>query len=229
MICRCPDCGLRTLTPSSTWNETRTKVLWACQNDKCGGEDGAWLDWGEPPKADATAIRALPSPLASEGARSAVTAPNHGGRTEALNGSGGEGSNIRTVPRRRGEIDLGEIVSAVCGEFVVPIDWFFGDGRHRTVVLSRTMVSYIARRLTLHSLPELAERLRAGRIQQHSTISTQIKNLTKLSGRTVRAYIGDDPSLNDPLLDSLIGDVAERIEARLTSATDIGKVSQKES
>jgi chromosomal replication initiator protein len=60
-------------------------------------------------------------------------------------------------------------VSEVCRGLNVDLSDFMGKGRHQRVVLARSLCSYICRRLTTLSFPEIARAM--GRTN-HSTVIT---------------------------------------------------------
>lgn len=85
-------------------------------------------------------------------------------------GSGGAGTRIRRP------LTAEEIVAEVCRELSVDLADFMGKGRHKRVVLARSLVSSISRKLTTMSFPEIARSM--GR-SNHSTIITAQKRLDR--------------------------------------------------
>lgn len=71
------------------------------------------------------------------------------------------------APRRPIHVDT--IASEVCAYLRVDLTEMMGRGRHKRVVLARSMTAYLSRRLTTLSYPEIA---RAMRRPNHSTIIT---------------------------------------------------------
>jgi len=81
-----------------------------------------------------------------------------------------------SAPRLRKPITAEIIVGEICRELAVDIADFMGKGRHKRVVLARSLVSSISRRLTTMSFPEIARSM--GRTN-HSTIITAQKRLDR--------------------------------------------------
>jgi chromosomal replication initiator protein len=80
----------------------------------------------------------------------------------------------RPVPPRPIRVPL--IASTVCRSLGVDLSDLMGRGRHKRVVLARSLVSYLARRLTSHSYPEIARALNR---QNHSTIVTACQRMER--------------------------------------------------
>jgi chromosomal replication initiator protein len=82
------------------------------------------------------------------------------------------------------------IVAEVCRELSVDLGDFVGKGRHKRVVLARSLVSSLSRKLTTMSFPEIARAM--GR-SNHSTIITAQKRLDRLlseeAGRPLPAEV----------------------------------------
>lgn len=68
------------------------------------------------------------------------------------------------------------IVAEVCRELAVDLNDFMGKGRHKRVVLARSLVASLSRRLTTMSFPEIARAM--GR-SNHSTIITAQKRIDR--------------------------------------------------
>ncbi|UCD76376.1 MAG: AAA family ATPase [Phycisphaerales bacterium] len=75
-----------------------------------------------------------------------------------------------------GPIRMATVVEVVCRSLGVQRNDLMGSSRHRRVVLARGLVAHLARELTTHSYPEIAEAL--GRVH-HSTIHTAAQRLRK--------------------------------------------------
>lgn len=93
-------------------------------------------------------------------------------------------------PRLRRPITAEVIVGEVCRELSVDLNDFMGKGRHKRVVLARSLVSSLSRKLTTMSFPEIARAM--GR-SNHSTIITAQKRLdrqiTDDAGRPLNAEV----------------------------------------
>jgi chromosomal replication initiator protein len=84
------------------------------------------------------------------------------------------GGNARPATRR--PVRIGDILGIVCTEVGVQSSEVLAAGRHRRVVLARTLTAALARDLTTHSFPEIARAL--GR-DNHSTIITACQRLKR--------------------------------------------------
>jgi len=73
-------------------------------------------------------------------------------------------------------IRFAAIVDSVCGELHVQPAELRGTSRHRQVVLARSLVVYLARRLTTMSYPDIARQL--GK-RNHSTVVTAAQRIEK--------------------------------------------------
>ena len=73
-------------------------------------------------------------------------------------------------------IRISDIIHVVCERLQVPKSELMGRGRHRKVVLARSLVAYLGRDLTTMSYPELARAI--GR-DYHSTVHTAERRLKK--------------------------------------------------
>lgn len=67
------------------------------------------------------------------------------------------------------QVRLGAVIDAVCSHLSVSRADLLGQGRHRRVVLARSMVAYLSREMTTQSFPEIAQAM--GR-ENHSTVHT---------------------------------------------------------
>ncbi|MDX2131931.1 MAG: DnaA/Hda family protein [Planctomycetota bacterium] len=84
--------------------------------------------------------------------------------------------------RLRRPVTAETIIGEICRELGVDLHDFMGKGRHKRVVLARSLVASISRRLTTMSFPEIARAM--GR-SNHSTVITAQKRLDK--------QVADDP------------------------------------
>ena len=76
----------------------------------------------------------------------------------------------------RTPVRLGEIIASVCERLGIEPDELLGRGRHRRVVLARSLVVHLARELTTLSFPEIARGL--GR-ENHSTVHTAARRIER--------------------------------------------------
>lgn len=79
-----------------------------------------------------------------------------------------------SAPGPRTPVRLGEIIDSVCTRLGIEPDELLGRGRHRRVVLARSLVVHLARSLTTLSFPEIARGL--GR-ENHSTVHTAARRI----------------------------------------------------
>ncbi|HAW96212.1 MAG TPA: hypothetical protein DCX60_08050 [Phycisphaerales bacterium] len=79
-----------------------------------------------------------------------------------------------SAPGPRTPVRLGEIIDSVCQRLGIEPDELLGRGRHRRVVLARSLVVHLARSLTTLSFPEIARGL--GR-ENHSTVHTAARRI----------------------------------------------------
>lgn len=96
--------------------------------------------------------------------------------------------------RPAGPIRITEIVDRVSSRLGVEREEVMGSGRHRRVVLARSMVVFLARELTTQSFPEIARAL--GR-DTHSTAHTAAKRIEQMLADGERVEVSD-PSLAGP-------------------------------
>jgi len=99
-----------------------------------------------------------------------------------------------TVNRPSGPIRMTDIVQRVVARLGVERDDVLGSGRHRRVVLARSLAVYLARQLTTQSYPEIARAL--GR-DTHSTAHTAARRIEQMLADGERVETGD-PSLAGP-------------------------------
>lgn len=81
-----------------------------------------------------------------------------------------------------------DIADAVCESLEVSKAEVLGAGRHKRVVLARSMIAFLARRLTTRSFPEIAKDLRR---PSHSSVVTACKRLAAQIERNEHADAGD--------------------------------------
>lgn len=81
-----------------------------------------------------------------------------------------------SAPKMRRPLTAEAIVADICRELSVDLNDFMGKGRHKRVVLARSLVSSLSRKLTTMSFPEIARAM--GR-SNHSTIITAQKRLDR--------------------------------------------------
>lgn len=107
-----------------------------------------------------------------------------------------------------GPIRLAIIVDVVCQRLNVQKTDLTGSSRHRRVVLARGLVAHLARELTTHSYPEIAQAL--GRTH-HSTIHTAARRLRR---QLEEDYMVTLPGTDSPIeikevVDQLIGAIRQ--------------------
>ncbi len=78
--------------------------------------------------------------------------------------------------RPRRPISVSQVAKTVCAELNVELSEVLGRGRHRLVVLARSMVALLSRELTTMSYPEIARALNR---KNHSTIVTACQRLRR--------------------------------------------------
>lgn len=97
--------------------------------------------------------------------------------------AGGGGDGRRPVRPVR----FTHIIDEVCRVLRVDASELFGKGRHKRVVLARSMCAALGRSLTTMSYPEIARGL--GR-PNHSTVITAVKRLERQMGNEATASVG---------------------------------------
>ena len=112
---------------------------------------------------------------------------------------------IRPVP-------IQSIIGAVCDALRVPGESFYGKTRHPVTVLARMLVVTLARRLTLHSYPELAREMNR---PNHSTPITEARRFIEQRGKTMQEYVGSHMTCPDMTLEQL----ADRLASGLVDGT----------
>ena len=106
-------------------------------------------------------------------------------------------------------VRLAAVIEGVCARLAVPKADILASGRHRRVVLARGLVAYLARELTTHSFPEIAQAM--GR-SNHSTIHTADQRLRRQLHENESVDLGaGDPAINlKELIDQLRRAIIER-------------------
>jgi chromosomal replication initiator protein len=104
-------------------------------------------------------------------------------RALGISGDGSPESGPAPALRPRRPIAADTIVSEVCRGLNVEVGAFMGKGRHQRVVLARSMCSYVCRKLTTLSFPEIARAM--GR-SNHSTVITAYRRVE----RDMKAKLG---------------------------------------
>lgn len=98
-------------------------------------------------------------------------------RALGLDDSGAGASPHAASPGRlRRPVTAEAIVTEVCRELAVELPDFMGKGRHKRVVLARSLVASLSRKLTTMSFPEIARAM--GR-SNHSTIITAQRRIDR--------------------------------------------------
>jgi len=111
------------------------------------------------------------------------------------------GESPTSKPRKPVRINL--IAQTVCDELGVELSELYGQGRHRLVVLARSLTACLCRDLTTQSYPEIARALNRG---NHSTVVTACQ-------RTRRAIEkGDVRDAGAALGVMHLGELRERLE-----------------
>lgn len=100
------------------------------------------------------------------------------------------------------------IISVVCQQLGVDPADFAGRGRHHRVVLARSLVAVLARRLTTLSFPEIARAM--GR-PNHSTIITAYQRLTR------QMEAAQPCNLEGPFTGLTLAQLADRLAAMITA------------
>lgn len=111
------------------------------------------------------------------------------------NGEGGEHVGLLLVEQvlkdhtwqAAAPIRIGTIVDAVCSRLSVCRGDLTSTGRHRRVVLARSLVAFLGRELTTMSFPEIAQAM--GRAH-HSTIHTAANRLSRQLAANERVTLG---------------------------------------
>lgn len=113
----------------------------------------------------------------------------------------GGGESRRPVP-------IALILERVCRSLRVDASDLMGRGRHARVVLARALVTYLARRLTTMSYPEIARSMNR---PNHSTVITAFNRVTRQMSEGETVAGGSD------MVDVTIKSLAERLEREVVS------------
>jgi len=81
-----------------------------------------------------------------------------------------------TSLRRMRPIKVITIAGVVCRALNVELSELYGDGRHKRVVLARSLTAYLSRLMTTLSFPEIAQEMKR---PNHSTIITACQRMKK--------------------------------------------------
>jgi len=84
------------------------------------------------------------------------------------------GSTLASRPAR--PVRVSQVIDAVCDALSVDPSDVLGRGRHKRVVLARSLVSYLARQVTTMSFPEIAQAMNRS---NHSTVVTAAQRVAK--------------------------------------------------
>ncbi|GAB4384918.1 MAG: chromosomal replication initiator protein DnaA [Phycisphaerales bacterium] len=84
-------------------------------------------------------------------------------------------------------IQIETILRVVCAELGVQMNELLGQGRHRRVVLARSMAALLARELTTRSYPEIAKAMAR---PSHSTIVSAIGRISKQMAANATVSVG---------------------------------------
>ncbi len=142
----------------------------------------------------------------SRGERGAIDA---GVVARALELRAGRGQGADDAVRVDRPIPLEVIARTVCRELGVEMSDLMGKGRHKRVVLARSMVAQTARSLTTRSYPEIA-RVMARR--NHSTVITAHQRVRR---QIEAGQVVDVGSAHDGLS---MGELGERLEREIRAA-----------
>lgn len=112
-------------------------------------------------------------------------------------------------PAARKPIPVSLIAEVVCEQMGIELSDLFGDGRHRQVVLARSVAAVLARSLTSQSFPEIA---RAMNRRNHSTIITAHQRGTKLVEEGVTRDAG--PRLGELSVSTLVQNLKDEVLRR---------------
>lgn len=114
---------------------------------------------------------------------------------------------------RRRSVSVQLIASEVCAELGVDQTELHGSGRHRRVVLARSLTAFLARELTNKSFPEIARAM--GR-PSHSTVVTAAKRIKDQIDEGARISLADQPGMES--IESGIADLAEKLTHAIAQA-----------
>ncbi|MEM1184538.1 MAG: DnaA/Hda family protein [Planctomycetota bacterium] len=122
-------------------------------------------------------------------------------------GAAGDGASGRGAIGS-GRASIRAIVDASADALGVSVSELMGRGRHRRVVLARSIASYLCREMTNHSTPEIAVKL--GR-PNHSTVVTASRRLASKMEASERVSVGC--SSDGLLVSDLVAQVRRRVSA----------------
>lgn len=108
----------------------------------------------------------------------------------------------------RRPIAIESVIDEVCRALSVDLDRLMGKGRHKRVVLARSMIAFLARKLTTMSFPEIARAM--GR-PNHSTVITAQRRLEKDLNANPDAPLGPELCPANPSCG--LRDLAEQLTA----------------
>lgn len=109
-------------------------------------------------------------------------------------------------PRPARPVRVPAIAQCICRELGVELSDIMGRGRHKRVVLARSVTAFLSRSMTSHSYPEIG---RAMNRQNHSTIVTACQ-------RIERAIAAGEQCDAGPDLDGVrIADLVDRLRAEI--------------
>lgn len=119
------------------------------------------------------------------------------------------------VARARRPIQISVIIAEACRALQVDPSDLGGRGRHKRVVMARSLISYLARRLTTLSFPEIARALSR---PNHSTVITAYQRV--LAHLESRGHEDLGPELGVEFTGVGLADLAERLSTAVTKASD---------
>lgn len=114
-------------------------------------------------------------------------------------------------------IPMHVIISEVCREFRVEHDAFTGTGRHKRVVMARSVCAYLARSLTTFSFPEIARHM--GRPTHSTVLSAAARVKSRIDGADNAGELGKE--LGAEFAGLLLREVCDRL------ARDIRRVADR--
>jgi len=121
-----------------------------------------------------------------------------------------EADQVTGPLRARRPIAIETVISEVCTALCVELSELMGRGRHKRVVLARSLVAYLGRKLTTLSFPELARSM--GR-PNHSTVITAQKRLQSHLDVPLRDQI--DILLPPDIAGTSLGELADILAQRI--------------
>ncbi len=127
-----------------------------------------------------------------------------------------ESDHAPTVTRPRRPIAIETVIAEVCAALCVELSELMGRGRHKRVVLARSLVAYLGRKLTTLSFPELARSM--GR-PNHSTVITAQKRLQSHLDAPLQEQV--DIALPPDLAGTSLGELAEILSQRIVRSVAV--------